>query len=187
MIFLTKQTRVISCHTKITIKVKCIVLLTLLCCVSGNKNVYRRTNDIFLQNTFSSLTSATRVKCCAYCDQTDDCMSVSYQESSKTCKLSRDPLVSVFVNGQTDTSWKSYSKNEWLLVFRGTPGIGGDIYTAWVDGIGITVDDVTCMTTVVTTCDKNYRNPIVDSWSSVRMQQVQETFNRENMIESFET
>jgi hypothetical protein len=89
------------------------ILLTLLCCVSGNKNLYlyQRTNDIFLQNTFTTLTSPTRVKCCAYCDQTDGCMSVSYQESSKTCKLSRDPLVSVFVNGQTDNSWKSYSKN----------------------------------------------------------------------------
>ncbi|XP_060574820.1 uncharacterized protein LOC132732421, partial [Ruditapes philippinarum] len=37
----------------------------------------------------------------------------------------------------------------WLLVFRGTPGIGGNIYSAWVDGIDVTVDDVTCMTTDV--------------------------------------
>jgi hypothetical protein len=91
------------------------ILLTLFCFVSGNKNVYQRTNDIFLQNTFSTLTSPTRVTCCAHCDQTDNCMSVSYEESSKTCKLSRDPLVSVFVNGQTDTSWKSYSKNGKLI------------------------------------------------------------------------
>jgi hypothetical protein len=93
-----------------------IALLTWFCCVSANANVYQRTNDIFLQNTFSTLTSPTRVKCCAYCDQTDDCMSVSYQESSRTCKLSRDTLVSVFVNGQTDTSWKSYSKNGKYLI-----------------------------------------------------------------------
>ncbi|XP_060560793.1 uncharacterized protein LOC132720643 [Ruditapes philippinarum] len=162
-----------------------IALLTWFCFVSADANVYQRTNDIFLQNTFLTLRNATRVKCCAYCNQTDDCMSVSYQESTKTCKLSRDPLVSVFVNGQTDTSWKSYSKNEWLLVFRGTPGIGGDIYTAWVDGDDVTVDNATCMTTDSTTCDKNYRNPIVDSWTSIGMQQVKFAFYKDNEEAAF--
>ena len=89
----------------------CMTLLTLLYSVSAVENVYERTKDTVLQNTFKTLTSPSRVVCCAYCDQTADCMSVSYQNSSKTCKLASYPLVSVLVNGQTDTTWNSYSKN----------------------------------------------------------------------------
>ena len=86
-------------------------MFVLLCLVTAVENVYERTKDTVLQNTFKTLTSPSRVVCCAYCDQTADCMSVSYQNSSKTCKLASYPLVSVLVNGQTDTTWNSYSKN----------------------------------------------------------------------------
>ncbi|XP_060560795.1 uncharacterized protein LOC132720645 [Ruditapes philippinarum] len=41
------------------------------------------------------------------------------------------------------------------------------------------------MTTDVTTCDKNYRNPIVDSWSSVGMQQVKFAFYKDNEEAAF--
>ena len=65
---------------------------------------------------------------------------------------------------------------DWLLVFRGTPGIGGNVYQSWVDGNDVTLDDVTCMTTDVTSCSKNYRNKIVDSWTSIGMKQVELEF-----------
>ncbi|XP_060560790.1 uncharacterized protein LOC132720641 [Ruditapes philippinarum] len=41
------------------------------------------------------------------------------------------------------------------------------------------------MTTNSTSCDKNYRNPIVDSWTSIGMQQVKFAFYKDNVEAAF--
>ncbi|XP_053387808.1 uncharacterized protein LOC123542041 [Mercenaria mercenaria] len=150
-----------------------------------NTNVYERTSNIFVQNTFSSVTTSSKVACCSYCDQLSDCKTVNYKKTSRECKLSREPLVAVSVNGQTDADWNAYSKDEWMLVFRATPGVGGDVFTAWTDGTSVTTDDVTCMTTDVTSCSQHYRNPIVDSWTTIGMSQVKFAFYKNNIEKAY--
>ncbi|XP_045184682.2 uncharacterized protein LOC123542757 [Mercenaria mercenaria] len=150
-------------------------------CVETRSNLYEVTSDKYLQNTFLSVNTSSRVKCCGYCDQTSGCKSVSYKKSSGQCNLSIEPLVTVKVNGQTDTDWSVYSKKEWMLVFRATSGAGGDVYSAWMYGTSVTTDDVTCMTTDVTSCSKHYRNPIIDSWASVGMTQAKFALYKNNI------
>lgn len=63
--------------------------------------------------------------------------------------------------------------SEWFLVFLGIPGNGVDVYEAWVNGIGVTTDDVNCMKFDLTSCNgQHYRNAAVDSWSSFGIKEV---------------
>ncbi|XP_053387674.1 neurocan core protein-like [Mercenaria mercenaria] len=69
---------------------------------------------------------------------------------------------------------------KWTLVFRGTAGVGSDIYRVWVDGEDVTTNDVTCMSTNVTSCIKHYRNPIVGSWKALSISKVKLSFYNNN-------
>ena len=64
-------------------------------------------------------------------------------------------------------------------MFRGTAGAGSDVYRVWYDGENTTTTDVTCMTTDVTSCNRHYRHPMVDSWKSLRIRKVNLIVNNE--------
>ncbi|XP_053387289.1 uncharacterized protein LOC123542038 [Mercenaria mercenaria] len=125
---------------------------------------------MFIQGVYKTLHGVTKLYCCGMCSKDDTCKSVNYQRVAKECKLVSMPL-SAWIPTY-DTNWDVYTKIGWTLLFRGTRGIGGDIYTAWTNGDSVTEDDVTCMTTDVTSCNQHYRNPIVNMWSSLATTQI---------------
>ncbi|KAH3857048.1 hypothetical protein DPMN_099645, partial [Dreissena polymorpha] len=63
----------------------------------------------------------------------------------------------------------------WLTVFRGIPGIGVNPLDAWLNGTG-TTSDPTCRDTLGPSCDKHYRDPLVDYWAAIRLTEVKIVF-----------
>lgn len=74
-------------------------------------NRYERTANNFLQNTFSTFKAASRVECCAFCDQNIGCNSVNFNNNSKECQLSIESKIAISVNSQENINWNIYSKN----------------------------------------------------------------------------
>lgn len=60
----------------------------------------------------------------------------------------------------------------WLLAFRGTPGIGGEPYEAWLNNTNVTTTDVTCHLDNMSACPKYYRNRILDNWEAMNVSKV---------------
>lgn len=85
------------------------------CVLTSNR--YERTANKFLQNIFSTLTAASKIKCCGFCDQTIGCNSVNFNNDSKECQLSIESKIAVAVNGQDHPNWSIYSKNGKKIFF----------------------------------------------------------------------
>ena len=57
-------------------------------------------------------------------------------------------------------------------MFRGTAGIGVDMYDAWVDGSNAVTHDDVCMDLSETSCGNHYRHTNVTDWSRLGITQV---------------
>jgi len=60
----------------------------------------------------------------------------------------------------------------WYLAFRGTPGIGGEPYLAWLQNTRYTTSDPSCHLVNTSACPLYYRSPIVDVWTNASVTRV---------------
>ena len=61
---------------------------------------------------------------------------------------------------------------DWYLAFRGTPGIGGEPYLAWLQNTSYTTSDPSCHLVNTSACPLYYRSPIVDVWTNASVTRV---------------
>ncbi|KAH3838790.1 uncharacterized protein LOC127878613 [Dreissena polymorpha] len=163
-----------------------VVISEVFVAPSAGNTVFKKTHATSLASPWrQNKTSRSVIECTRFCIGISWCTTLSYRTSLKECLLYDLDHIAMHLIDDITSDVYSYNKSDisasnsesnahpgWTLAFRGTPGIGDDVFQAWVNGTNVTTTDTECMALTPNTCAHHYRNPIVDSWELLDVQQV---------------